>query len=276
MSSAGGPSGGHQHDPRFASQNLGNSLGNRSCVRQTKFFRMYESGNTMKDLLGHSSLHWDFNQKEGAYKGQPIEDPYALGKPTDKAADGGATASAGAYSVSSASQPSHQKHDSGASSSSAAARGKKSSNSIFKNSNNDRDSFVQKADRSPSFQKEFHQTNMYHDGHLEGTTGSTPTSKSKKKAYSPHHYVSTGTEAADSASFTKSNSLAANAPNPQTGSSLSYDSVSRPPHLPSSDVSAQPHPPTAGNPMQSGPFATLGSFNTYRTSSSAYGSGSWQ
>ncbi|CAL1151255.1 unnamed protein product [Cladocopium goreaui] len=67
---------GHRHDAMQANQNLGNSLGARSAVRQTKFFRMYESGNTMKALLGTPNLAWDTNKKQGAYHGHPIEDPY--------------------------------------------------------------------------------------------------------------------------------------------------------------------------------------------------------
>jgi len=60
---------GHHHDARFGGQNLGNSIGNRSCVRQSKTFRQYESGNTMKGLLGTSHLGWDVNKKQGAYSG---------------------------------------------------------------------------------------------------------------------------------------------------------------------------------------------------------------
>jgi len=56
---------GHRHDAMQANQNLGNSLGARSAVRQTKFFRMYESGNTMKALLGTPNLAWDTNKKPG-------------------------------------------------------------------------------------------------------------------------------------------------------------------------------------------------------------------
>ena len=59
---------GHHHDVREANQNLGNSLGARSCVKQTKFFRMYESGNAVKGILGTSNLCWDTTQKQGAYQ----------------------------------------------------------------------------------------------------------------------------------------------------------------------------------------------------------------
>ena len=35
----------HHHDGRFGSQNLGNAIGTKSCVRQSRHFREYESGN---------------------------------------------------------------------------------------------------------------------------------------------------------------------------------------------------------------------------------------
>ena len=60
----------HCHDARAGSQNLGNSLGDRSCVRQSRTFREYESGNTMKGLLGTPNLRWDVRHKQGAYKGR--------------------------------------------------------------------------------------------------------------------------------------------------------------------------------------------------------------
>jgi hypothetical protein len=51
-------------------QNQGNVLGDRSCVRQSKLYRQYESGNSMKAIFGHDHLAWDTNKKEGAYAGQ--------------------------------------------------------------------------------------------------------------------------------------------------------------------------------------------------------------
>jgi len=65
---------GHRHNPSVASQNQGNSLGDRSCVRQSKLYRMYESGNDVKSCLGSSHLSWDPNVKQGAYSGQPVYD----------------------------------------------------------------------------------------------------------------------------------------------------------------------------------------------------------
>ncbi|CAK0838900.1 unnamed protein product [Prorocentrum cordatum] len=67
---------GAYHDPSSGSQNLGNHIGTRSCVRQSKFFRMYESGNATKALLGQQSLQWSLEEKEGAYRG-PVFDACA-------------------------------------------------------------------------------------------------------------------------------------------------------------------------------------------------------
>ena len=52
----------------------GNSLGSRSCVRQSKLYRQYESGNGVKAILGCDHLCWKTNVKEGAYKGQRVYD----------------------------------------------------------------------------------------------------------------------------------------------------------------------------------------------------------
>jgi len=64
---------GAYHNPGAASQNLGNHIGTRSCVRQSKLFRMYESGNATKALLGQQSLQWDVDRKEGAYRGRVFD-----------------------------------------------------------------------------------------------------------------------------------------------------------------------------------------------------------
>ncbi|CAE8626581.1 unnamed protein product [Polarella glacialis] len=64
----------HLHDSSCASQNQGNSLGSRSCVRQSKYFRQYESGNAMKGILGTPNLAWDPHKKEGAYLGHKVYD----------------------------------------------------------------------------------------------------------------------------------------------------------------------------------------------------------
>ena len=64
----------HYHDPQAGTQNQGNSLGTRSCVRQSKLFRQYESGNDVKGLLGQAAIQWDVNRKQGAYDGAPVYD----------------------------------------------------------------------------------------------------------------------------------------------------------------------------------------------------------
>lgn len=55
-------------------QNQGNCLGDRSCVRQSKLYRQYESGNEMKAIFGHDHLAWDTEKKQGAYAGQSLYD----------------------------------------------------------------------------------------------------------------------------------------------------------------------------------------------------------
>merc|ERR1712217_473505 len=60
---------GAYHDAAAASQNVGNHIGTRSSVRQSKLFRMYESGNATKALLGQQDLCWDVDKKQGAYVG---------------------------------------------------------------------------------------------------------------------------------------------------------------------------------------------------------------
>ena len=56
---------GHYHDMSAGTQNQGNKLGDRSCIRQSRLYREYESGNSVKDLLGTSNLKWNPNKKEG-------------------------------------------------------------------------------------------------------------------------------------------------------------------------------------------------------------------
>lgn len=68
----------HQHNGG-GTQNQNNTLGDRSCVRQSKLFRMYESGNNVKDILGTSHLAWKTDQKEGAYRGHDVFDHNASG-----------------------------------------------------------------------------------------------------------------------------------------------------------------------------------------------------
>lgn len=62
------------HNPSSKSQNEGNIIGTRSTIRQSRYFRMYESGNNMKSILGQDSLVWDVNNKQGAYSGPVYND----------------------------------------------------------------------------------------------------------------------------------------------------------------------------------------------------------
>ena len=48
---------------------MGNSVGTKSVCRQSKLFRMYESGNAVKGLLCQTNLQWDVNKKQGALSG---------------------------------------------------------------------------------------------------------------------------------------------------------------------------------------------------------------
>ena len=63
----------HSHHGQ-GTQNQGNTLGDRSCVRQSKLFRQYESGNGVKDILGVSHLAWKTDSKQGAYMGHSVYD----------------------------------------------------------------------------------------------------------------------------------------------------------------------------------------------------------
>ena len=65
---------GHTHDITHASANTGNTLGERSSVRQSKLYRLYESGNATKDLLGSGHLQWSTTRKQGVYEGHDIYD----------------------------------------------------------------------------------------------------------------------------------------------------------------------------------------------------------
>ncbi|KAG5484992.1 hypothetical protein LSCM1_07072 [Leishmania martiniquensis] len=66
---------GHHHtsDPNLT-QNQGNMLGDRPCVRQSRLYREGCSGNAMKELLGQSELSWKTNQTEGCYGGGRVYD----------------------------------------------------------------------------------------------------------------------------------------------------------------------------------------------------------
>ena len=59
---------------RGGSIEVGNRLGERPTVRQSKIYRANESGNAMKDLMGHGHLAWDQNQQQGVFAGQAVYD----------------------------------------------------------------------------------------------------------------------------------------------------------------------------------------------------------
>ena len=51
-------------------QNQGNVLGDRPCVRQSRINREHMGGNAMKELMGQSSLKWETDKQQGAYAGR--------------------------------------------------------------------------------------------------------------------------------------------------------------------------------------------------------------
>ena len=59
------------HDGRYANQNLGNRLGARPSVRLSETYRLRESGNAIKELMGSTDLMWGpqhYNRKPGNSK----------------------------------------------------------------------------------------------------------------------------------------------------------------------------------------------------------------
>ena len=68
---------GHQHIGS-GTQNQGNSLGDRPCVRQSKMYREREGGHDMKNLLGNGNLNWNVNKLQGAYAGMAAKDAHAI------------------------------------------------------------------------------------------------------------------------------------------------------------------------------------------------------
>lgn len=66
---------GHRHlgGPSLT-QNQGNVLGERPCVRQSRLYREHNGGNTMKELMGQGDLKWDTTCVQGAYAGGKIFD----------------------------------------------------------------------------------------------------------------------------------------------------------------------------------------------------------
>ena len=74
-------------------QNQGNQLGDRPCVRQSKLFRQHDAGNSMKDLMGQSHLNWKTEEQQGAYAGKKVFDHNAP-TPAEAAAAAAATSAA--------------------------------------------------------------------------------------------------------------------------------------------------------------------------------------
>jgi hypothetical protein len=62
------------HDKTYGSIERGNVLGDRSSVRQSRYFRQYESGNAVKSILGTDNLRWDVERKEGVFQGHAVYD----------------------------------------------------------------------------------------------------------------------------------------------------------------------------------------------------------
>lgn len=62
------------HDKTYGSIERGNVLGDRSSVRQSRYFRQYESGNAVKSILGTDNLRWDVDRKEGVFQGHAVYD----------------------------------------------------------------------------------------------------------------------------------------------------------------------------------------------------------
>ena len=71
-------------------QNQNNILGDRACVRQSRLFREYESGNAVKGLLGSSHLQWKTDRQEGAYSGHAVFDDRIARYSSDCATTGAA------------------------------------------------------------------------------------------------------------------------------------------------------------------------------------------
>ena len=66
-------SGGHYHsNDASLTQNQGNHLGDRPCVRQSRLYREHVGGNEMKGILGHDALAWDTTKVQGVYDGQRV------------------------------------------------------------------------------------------------------------------------------------------------------------------------------------------------------------
>ena len=53
----------HYHDPSAATQNQGNVLGSRACVKQSWRAKQQESGNAVKGILGYGNIQWSAEKR---------------------------------------------------------------------------------------------------------------------------------------------------------------------------------------------------------------------
>jgi hypothetical protein len=85
--------------PRASIEN-GNVLGQRPVVRQSKIYRVNESGNAMKAALGHDTLQWETERLEGVFAGQGVYDAVSekvqVSESTARASEGGGSSRAAA------------------------------------------------------------------------------------------------------------------------------------------------------------------------------------
>ena len=64
---------GHRHiGGSDTTQNQGNVLGDRPCVRQSMLYRQHCGGNAMKEMMGQSQLAWSTTHQEGVYAGKRV------------------------------------------------------------------------------------------------------------------------------------------------------------------------------------------------------------
>ena len=59
----------YHHNDASLTQNQGNHVGDRPCVRQSRTYRAHNGGNAMKDIMGQGNLAWDTENMQGAYTG---------------------------------------------------------------------------------------------------------------------------------------------------------------------------------------------------------------
>ena len=59
----------YHHNDASLTQNQGDHVGDRPCVRQSRTYRAHNGGNAMKDIMGQGNLAWDTENMQGAYTG---------------------------------------------------------------------------------------------------------------------------------------------------------------------------------------------------------------